>query len=32
MIEVSDTTLAYDRGTKADIYARFNVPEIWIVN
>ena len=32
VIEVSDTTLAYDRGTKADIYARFNVPEIWVMN
>ena len=32
IIEVSDSTLAYDRGTKADIYARFNVPEIWVMN
>ena len=32
VIEVSDTTLAYDRGAKADIYARFNVPEAWVMN
>ena len=31
-IEVSDSTLDYDRGTKADIYARFDVPETWIMN
>ena len=32
IIEVSETSLAYDRGTKADIYARFNIPETWVMN
>ncbi len=32
LIEVSDTTLNYDRTTKLSLYARFNVPETWIVN
>ena len=32
IIEVSDSTLAYDRGTKADIYARFDIPETWVMN
>lgn len=32
LIEVADTTLAYDRGTKAPLYARFGIPEYWIVN
>ena len=32
LIEVSDTTLNYDREVKSRIYARFNVPETWIMN
>ncbi len=32
LIEVSDTTLAYDRKIKLPLYARFDVPEVWIVN
>jgi len=32
MIEVSDTTLAWDRGTKMPLYARHGVRESWIVN
>jgi Uma2 family endonuclease len=32
VIEVSDTTLRYDRTTKAGIYARANIPEYWIVD
>lgn len=32
VIEVSDTTLAYDRGRKAAIYAEVGVLEYWIVN
>jgi Uma2 family endonuclease len=32
LIEVSDTSLAYDRETKLPLYARFGVPEVWIVD
>lgn len=32
LIEVSDSSLAYDRGTKLALYARFGVPEVWIVD
>ena len=32
LIEVADSTLAYDRNTKAPLYARFSIPEYWIVN
>jgi Uma2 family endonuclease len=32
VIEVSDTTLATDRGTKRRVYASANVAEYWIVN
>ena len=32
LVEVSDTSLAYDRGTKLALYARFGVPEVWIVD
>ena len=32
LIEVSDTTLAYDQNTKLRLYARHNIPEYWIVN
>ena len=32
VIEVSDTTLAYDRGTKLNLYARARIPEAWILN
>ena len=32
VIEVSDTTLAFDRDVKLPLYARAGVPEIWIVN
>lgn len=28
--EVSDTTLAYDRGTKLALYAAAGIPEVWI--
>lgn len=31
-VEVSDTTLAYDRSTKAAIYARAGIEDYWIVN
>lgn len=32
LIEVSDTTLAYDRDIKLPLYARFGIPEAWIVD
>lgn len=32
IVEVSDTTLAYDRGVKLGLYARANILEVWIVN
>lgn len=32
LVEVADTTLAYDRNVKLPLYARFEVPEVWIVD
>jgi len=32
LVEISDSALAYDRGRKLALYARFGVPEIWIVD
>lgn len=32
VVEVSKTTLAYDRHEKASLYAKAGVPEYWIVN
>lgn len=32
LIEVADTTLAYDRGTKLTLYAKSGIAECWIVN
>jgi Uma2 family endonuclease len=32
IVEVSDTTLDYDRNTKAARYARAGLPELWIVD
>src|SRR5262249_54067036 len=32
LAEVSDTTLAFDRGMKKRIYARARIPVYWIVN
>jgi Uma2 family endonuclease len=32
LIEVSETSLAHDRGTKLSLYARFGAPEVWIVD
>jgi Uma2 family endonuclease len=31
-VEISDTTLAFDRFVKASIYARAGVPEYWVVD
>lgn len=32
LIEVADTTLAYDRGIKIPLYARHGVGEVWIID
>ena len=32
VIEVSDTTLKYDRDIKVPLYARYGVPEVWVVD
>lgn len=32
LVEVSDTTLAKDRGVKLPLYAAHRIPEVWIVN
>ena len=32
IIEVSDSTLKYDKNIKSPLYARFNIPEMWIVD
>ena len=32
LIEVSDTTLAYDRNVKLPLYARAGIGEVWIAN
>ncbi len=32
VVEVADTTLEFDRGRKAMLYARAGIPEYWILN
>lgn len=32
IVEVANSSLAFDRGTKLPLYARFVVPEVWIVD
>lgn len=32
VVEVSDTTLPYDRDKKVPLYARHGVPEVWVVD
>jgi Uma2 family endonuclease len=32
LIEVADSSLAWDRGPKLALYARHGVPEVWIVD
>ena len=32
LVEVADTSLAHDRNTKLPLYARYQVPEVWIID
>lgn len=32
IVEVSDTTLAYDRDVKLSLYARHGIPEVWLLD
>ena len=32
IVEVADTSLPYDRGVKAPLYARSGIPEFWLVD
>ncbi len=32
VVEVSDTTLAFDRGTKSHLYAAAGIPEYWVLD
>lgn len=32
VIEVADTSLAYDLGTKVPLYARHGIPEVWVTD
>lgn len=32
VVEVADTSAAFDRGTKLGLYARAGVPEVWLVD
>jgi len=32
LIEISDTTLTYDRETKMPLYARASIPEVWLID
>lgn len=32
LIEVSDSTLAFDQGDKLSLYARYSVPEYWVID
>jgi Uma2 family endonuclease len=32
VVEVSDTTLRFDVGTKIPLYARFGIPEAWVLD
>ena len=31
-VEIADSSLGYDLGTKAAIYARFGLPELWVID
>lgn len=32
VVEIADTSLAYDLGRKAALYARFGIAELWVLN
>ncbi len=32
VVEIADSTLAFDRGEKAGLYAKASIPDYWIVN
>ena len=32
LVEISESSLVHDRGTKLPLYAKFGVPEVWIVD
>ena len=32
IVEVADTSTAYDRGVKVSLYARSGIPEVWLVD
>ena len=32
LVEVSDTTLGYDRDVKLCLYARHGIPEVWLLD
>jgi Uma2 family endonuclease len=32
VIEVADTSVAYDLGTKVPLYARHGIPEVWVID
>ena len=32
LIEIADTTINYDRQIKAPLYARFSIPEYWLID
>ena len=32
IVAVSDTTLDYDRDVKLNLYARHNIPEVWLLD
>ncbi|HVC33433.1 MAG TPA: Uma2 family endonuclease [Chloroflexota bacterium] len=32
LVEVADSTLAYDREVKLPLYARFGIPEVWLLD
>jgi Uma2 family endonuclease len=31
-VELSDSSLMYDRGRKANLYARFGIKELWVID
>ena len=32
VVEIADTSLGYDLGRKADLYASFGIAELWVIN